>query len=65
MDHKAEVSFVLKIIPFLVCEFFFFHHQTKRVSSQRAKPFCMLFIFAMKSHIKSHTTTDAHLTKIL
>ena len=61
----TKLSFDLKIIQFLVCEPFFFYHQTKKVSSQRAKPFCMFFILAVKTHIKSHATTNAHLTKKL
>ena len=60
--YITKLSFVLKITQFLVSEPFFFYHRGKKVSSQRAKPFCMLFIFAVKTQLKY---THAHLTKKL
>ena len=57
----TKLTFVLKITQFLVNETFF-HHQAKKVSSQRANPFSMLLIFVVKSQLKA---MHAHLTKKL
>ena len=45
----TKLSFVHNIIQFLVWKPFFFYHRTKKDSSRRAKPSCMLFVFAMKT----------------
>ena len=60
--YITKLSFFLKITQFLVCEPFSFNHRGKKVSSRRAKQFCMLFNFAVKTQLKS---THAHLTKKL
>ena len=51
--------FFLKITQFFVCEpFFFYHRKRKKVSSRRAKHFCMLFNFAVKTQLKSTHAFD-------
>ena len=47
----TKLSFVLEKTKFLDCEPFF-HYQAKKASSQRAKPLCTLFIFAVKAQLK-------------
>ena len=39
--YITKLSFFLKITQFLVCEPFFFYHRGNKVSSRRAKHFCL------------------------
>ena len=56
----TKMSFVQKIIHFLVCEPFFFYHRTEKGSPLKDKPFCTILVFVVKTQLKA---THAHLPK--